>query len=155
MPPASEGRGRRAVRFTAPLAMFVYSNKLGEVYAAGTGFKIDDYNVRAPDVSFISYARLDSIGRSEKFWNGAPDLAVEVVSPGDKKTEVREKAEWWLKVGTRLVFVVEPKAKTVTAYREGGQVIEYGAGEEIEGFDVVPGFRLKVDFIFSDYAELR
>lgn len=155
MPPASEGHGRRAIRFAAPLAMHVYANKLGEVYAAETGYKIDVHNVRAPDVSFISYDRLDAIGRTEKFFTGAPDLAVEVASPGDTKKELREKAEWWLSVGARLVFTVEPKNSRVKAYCASGEVIEYGMDDEIEGFDVVPDFKLAVSFIFSDYAELR
>lgn len=153
MAPTGEEHGRCAIRLSTPLAQHIYANKLGEVYAAETGFKIDRYTVRAPDISFISYARLDAIGRTPKFFSGAPDLAVEVVSPDDRKKEVRAKAEWWLQVGAQLVWVVEPKKKTVTAYYAGrGIIAEYGMNDTIDGLDVIPRFKLPVRFIFAEYV---
>lgn len=149
MPPAGQEHGEQAMTFGVALGSFILMHKLGKVYAAETGYRIDEHNVRAPDFSFISNERLQRIGTSPKFVRGAPDLAVEVVSPSDKKSDVREKVGWWLKVGTRLVFVVESKTKTVTAYYEDGRVVVFGENDDVHGFDVVPGFRHPVREIFG------
>lgn len=150
MPPTGCEHGDRAMRLSAPLATYIYAHDLGIVLAAETGFKIDDYNVRAPDCAFVSRERLERYGSSRSFLPYPPDLAVEVISPGDTKAEVKEKAEWWLSVGTRLVWVVDPKRQTVTAYYAANDsVVTYKAGNELDGFDVVPGFRLPVADIFK------
>jgi hypothetical protein len=86
MNPAGNVHGRIAVRITWRLAQYVEENRLGTVYAAETGFRLasDPDTVRAPDVAFVSQARVEAVGEVEGFWPEAPDLAVEVVSPGDK-----------------------------------------------------------------------
>lgn len=150
MPPTGGEHGDRAMRLSAPLAVHVYQNDLGIVLAAETGFKIDDFNVRAPDCAFVSNDRLKLQGLPRGFFPFAPDLAVEVISPGDTKAEVKEKAEWWLAVGTRLVWVVDPKRQTVTAYHAAsGKTTIYKLGDTLDGLDVVPGFALPVADIFK------
>ncbi len=149
MSPTGFEHGDKAMRLSVPLAMFIYAHNLGAVLAAETGFKIDNYNVRAPDCAFVSNEQLERYGKPKSFFPYAPDLAVEVVSPGDTKAEVKEKVEWWLAVGTRLVWVVEPKRGAVTAHHAAsGSVTEYGAGDSLDGLDVVPGFSLSIDEIF-------
>ncbi len=105
--------------------------------------------VRAPDVAFISQKKLEAHGRTRKFWPGPPDLAVEVLSPEDRASEVLRKVGEYLEAGTRMVWVVNPEGRNVTSYRSLNQVRVYGAGEEIPGEDVLPGFSLKVSEIFS------
>lgn len=85
MNPAGNVHGRVVVRITWRLAQYVEENRLGNVYAAETGFKLttDPDTVRAPDVAFVSLARVEAVGEVEGFWPGTPDLAVEVISPGD------------------------------------------------------------------------
>lgn len=154
-PPGGE-HGDKTMRFSIPFGYYVYKHKLGKVLAAETGFKIDNYNVRAPDCAFVGNERLRQYGGIPKgYVSFAPDIAVEVVSPGDTKKEVREKAEWWLNVGTSLVWVIDLKRKFVTAYYATEDsvlnytVTEYKAGEQLDGFDIVPGFTLPVEDIFS------
>lgn len=147
-PPGGE-HGERTMRFSIPFGYHVYTHDLGIVLAAETGFKIDDHNVRAPDCAFVSKARVHQYGIPAGYLPYAPDLAVEVVSPGDTKAEVKEKTEWWLAVGTRLVLIIDPKRRRVTAHHATGTVTEYKAGDVLENFDVVPGFRLPVEEIFK------
>src|SRR6185295_19153014 len=94
MAPAGHEQGRVAINFTWRLAQHVETNNLGVVYAAETGFKLaaNPDTVRAPDVAFVCRNRREEIKSSQGFYPGAPDLAVEAVSPGDTYTEVQEKA---------------------------------------------------------------
>ena len=105
MAPAGHEHGRVAIRFSWRLAQHVETNDLGAVYAAETGFLISTNpdTVRAPDVAFVSRKRIEGVKKAEGYWPGAPDLAVEVVSPGDTYTEVEEKAIEWLEAGTLMV----------------------------------------------------
>jgi Uma2 family endonuclease len=75
------------------LAQHVEERGLGAVYAAETGFLLgrDPDTVRAPDAAFVRRERVEEVGETEGYWPGAPDLAVEVVSPGDAYAEVEGK----------------------------------------------------------------
>jgi Uma2 family endonuclease len=111
MNPAGNVHGRITVRVTWRLAQHVEENRLGAVYAAETGFRLasDPDTVRAPDVAFVSQARIEAVGEVEGFWPEAPDLAVEVVSPGDSYTDVEEKVFAWLDAGTKMVVVINSR----------------------------------------------
>jgi Uma2 family endonuclease len=78
----------------------------------------------------------------------APDLVVEVVSPSDRMTDVQAKVDDYLRAGVRLVWVVEPRARTVTAYVPGRPPRVYGEADDLDGGDVLPEFRLPVAEIF-------
>lgn len=127
------------------LTAFVDARSLGRVYAAETGFKLasDPDTVRAPDVAFVARGRLpepDPVG----FPTLAPDLVVEVLSPGDRAAEVLAKVRDWLAAGTRLVWVVDPTVLGATVYRADGSVTALPPGEQLDGEDVVPGFSCRL-----------
>jgi len=132
------------------LGQHVKSNNLGVCFGAETGFKIasDPDTVRAPDVAFVRREKIPESGITKKFWPGAPDLAVEVPSPGDTYAEVEEKVEDWLAAGARAVWIVNPKRRSVSVYRSMTDVTRLSDADELEGVDVVPGFRCKVSEIF-------
>ncbi len=148
---AGHQHGRGAINVSTPLAQHVKANNLGVVYAAETGFKLasNPDTVRAPDVAFVRRERLESVGDSEGFWPGAPDLAVEVVSPGDRYTDVEEKVFDWLDAGARLVIVANPRKRLVTVYRSLTDVVVLTEADVLDGGDVVPGFAMPVKDIFS------
>ena len=150
MAPAVNVHGRIAVNVTTPLHQYVREHDLGTVYAAETGFKIASApdTVRAPDVAFVSRKRVEEIGEVEGFWPGAPDLAVEVVSPSDLYTEVEEKVLGWIEAGSRMVVVVEPRNKTISVRRDQGEVQILSEEDTLIGGDVVPGWELPVAEIF-------
>ena len=151
MSPAGNEHGYLAMKVGRLLGNHVEDNKLGWVYAAETGFKIasDPDTVRAPDAAFVSRERVEKVGRVAGFWPGAPDLAVEVVSPGDTHAEVVEKALSWLEAGCRMVLVAEPERKAVTVYRSREDIRIVTGDEAVDGADVVPGWRLPVAEIFA------
>ena len=118
MPPAGFEHGIRTVDLAWRLASYVNINHLGKVATAETGFQIawNPDTVRAPDIAFVRQDRLPPPGQ-RGYFQGPPDLAVEVVSPGDTSREVDEKVAEWLNAGTPLVWVVRPQHRTVTVYR--------------------------------------
>jgi len=150
MSPAGFGHGRVAHRVGMHLGKFVQARRLGVVTAAETGFQIgrDPDTVRAPDVAFISSRRIPE-EEPAGFFPGAPDLAVEVLSPNDRASEVIAKVQDWLDAGSVLVGVVDPQTRMVSVYRGRAEALLCRAGDVLEGGDVLPGFRLAVDEIFS------
>ena len=113
MSPAVEERGAVIVNLTVTLGLHVKQNKLGIVYGAETGFTLERNpdTVLAPDISFV---RRERVGRVSKgFREGAPDLAVEVISPNETTREVENKTRRWLQLGARAVWVVNPQTNTV------------------------------------------
>lgn len=151
MAPAGNVHGYIAANFLGPLQLHARDNGLGRVYAAETGFKLssDPDTVRAPDVAFVSQARLDEVGEVPGYWPGAPDLAVEVVSPSDTHAEVTEKSLAWLEAGCRMVLAADPSQRTVTVYRSREDIRILTGGDVIVGADVVPGFGLPVAELFG------
>jgi Uma2 family endonuclease len=137
-------------RLTVRLGHHVEANNLGLYFGAEAGFKIasDPDTVRAPDLAFVSRERVPESGVPKNFWTGAPDLAVEVVSPGDTYNEVEEKVEQWLTAGARAVWIVNPRRRNVTVYRSLTNVTRLSESDDLDGGDVVPGFRCKVSEIF-------
>ena len=128
------------------LTIFVKAHGLGKVYTGEAGFVLatDPDLVRAPDVAFI---RRERVVRTRKYYRGAPDLAVEVVSPGDSYSDVNEKVKMWLEHGTKEVWVVDERRETVQVYKQGSDVT-LKKGDEIDGGDLLPGFRLPLEEIF-------
>ena len=106
--------------------------------------------VRSPDVAFVAAERLPPPEEREGTLRLAPDLAVEVVSPWDRMPEVRAKVQEYLAARTRLVWVVEPRRRTITVHAADGTVRELGEGDVLDGGDVLPGFRLPVADIFAE-----
>lgn len=96
----------------------------------------------APDAAFVRRERIEASGGVESYW--PPDLAVEGVSPNDRFSEVEEKVHDWVSAGTRMVLVVDPKNRTVTARLPGNQVAIFAGEEAIDGGQVVPGWSLPV-----------
>ena len=148
-PPGSE-HGEITMNLAGPLYQHVKSNNLGGVFAAETGFKLESNpdTVRAPDVAFMRRERALKMGRSPGYSSGAPDLAVEVLSPSDRTIQVEEKVAAWLEAGARLVWVASPKLRTVTVYRSLVDITVLTEQDRLEGDDVVPGFQIKVADIF-------
>jgi Uma2 family endonuclease len=149
--PAGSKHGKLIMRLGAPLTLYVAQHNLGAVYGAETGFRIEQNpdTVCAPDIAFISRERVDEIGDIDGFWPGAPDLAVEVLSPNDRSYEVEEKVQDWLRAGTKLVWVVSPKLRAVTVYSADGSAAILRDTDVLEGGNVVQGFRCHLSELFS------
>ena len=149
MSPAGSEHGSVIVNITVALATFVKQHRLGHVFSADTGFQIarDPDTVRAPDVAFVLRERI--AGEIPKgFFPGPPDLAVEVVSPSDRASEVLAKVQDWLEAGCTAVWVVDPHTRRVSVYR-GREAAVLKEADALAGGDLLPGFSLPVAEIFA------
>ena len=119
------------------------------VTAAETGFQIghDPDTVRAPDVGFIRADRVPRV-RTRGFFQGPPDLAVEVVSPTDRAGEVLAKVRNWLAAGCQVVWVADPTSQTITVYRGSHEPVMLTNVDELTDDAFLPGFRLAVADVF-------
>jgi Uma2 family endonuclease len=149
MSPAGFEHGVVAGRIYGHLFNFVEKTHLGLVMAAETGFLIERNpdTVRAPDVAWIRADRVPTT-RIRGFFPGAPDLAVEVVSPDDRAVEVLAKTRHWLAAGCRAVWVADPDRQTVMIYRGDSEPVSFALPEELICDDVLPGFRLPLASVF-------
>jgi Uma2 family endonuclease len=139
--PAGSRHGLVTMNLGAELAVYAKQTGAGGVYAAETGFKLasNPDTVRAPDIAFVTRERLPP-SATTGYPALAPDLAVEVLSPGDRPGEVLAKVADWLSAGTRLVWVVDPERRVARVYRhDGGETIVPADGA-LDGDDVLPGF---------------
>jgi Uma2 family endonuclease len=100
-------------------------------------------------VWFIRQDRIATTGLPDHYWPGAPDLAVEVRSRHDRWAKIAEKVEEYLDLGTQIVWVVDPKKRTVVEWRRGAAPLTLTLGDELDGRDVVPGFRFPVSRLFD------
>jgi len=140
--PPGTGHGARAARLTLRVGAFAERHDLGQIFAQDTGFKIerDPDTVRAPDVAFVARERLAQIP-DEGYAELAPDWVAEILSPSDRPGEVLEKVGQWLGAGVRVVWVLDQVRRDARIYRADGTVSTVEPDGELNGEDVLPGFR--------------
>lgn len=145
MSPAGFEHGGIVVELTLRLASHVKAHGLGRVVAAETGFQLsrDPDTVRAPDIGFVRQARLSG-APTKKFFAGPPDLAVEILSPGDRPMEVSEKISAWLTHGAAAVWVIDPATRTARVCRPNQTDRLLSEADELTDDDLLPGFRCRV-----------
>jgi Uma2 family endonuclease len=149
MPLAGCEHGQIALWIGRLLGTHIAKNKLGCSFGAGTGFLIerDPDTVRAPDFAFV--AKNSTKPRTPKgFFPGAPDLAVEVISPDDCVMEVEDKIQQWLDAGCQSVWVVKPTRQTITIHQNNAQPQVLHPADDIHAPDLLPGFQAKVKDLF-------
>jgi Uma2 family endonuclease len=110
----------------------------------------DPDTVRGPDVFYVSRDRIPVGGISGGFWQQAPELAVEVVSPNEAASEVRAKVRDFLASGTSLVWVVYPDSREVIAHTPDGLARTYGPDATLEFPDLLPGFSCTVAQVMGE-----
>jgi len=146
--PAGMRHGEVVIKIGAVVATFLGNNPIGKVYSPDTGIVLPDGNVRCPDVSFVRNEKLPGGESPETFGELVPDFVVEVLSPNDSLKEVGRKIGEYLEYGVPLVWVVDPKRKTVTAYRSLSATVQYTADDTITAEPILPGFSCTVSKFF-------
>ena len=137
---------RRLLRL---LGDFVEAHGVGEVFGeAGYVLARDPDTVRGPDLSFVSRERLADFDDA-RFFSGAPDLAVEILSPSNRRGEMHAKVADYLAAGARLVWVVDSKRRSVTTYRTLLAPRRFESHESLDGEDVLPGLTFPLESIFG------
>jgi len=145
MSPTGIAHGRIAARIIGSLMAHLEIHPIGEVYSNDVGFRVarNPDSVLAPDVAFV---RKERVVDSTKFFEGAPDLAIEVVSPRDSYSDVEEKAADWLRAGARAVIIVDPTRKSARIDRASATS---NVAEAISVDELLPGWRLPLAKLFA------
>jgi Uma2 family endonuclease len=150
-PPAAFRHGEIAAEVFGLLFEFVRRWNLGRVVSADTGLLLarDPDTVRAPDVAFVSRERIEQAGVFRGYFPGAPDLAVEVLSPSERPADVHAKIGDYLEAGARLVWVIDPSRRQVRVHRSLLRPLTLVEKATLDGEDVLPGFSVPVARLFS------
>ena len=150
VPPANAQHGGIAFRAGSLFDAFARPRGLGMVFVeVGFILRRNPDTVRAPDAAFVRAGRIPPGGPPNTFWEIAPDIAVEVISPGDRPAEVQAKIREWVEAGTPAVIVVYPEGRRVTLVRSLLEREELDENDVIEGLDALPGFSGRVADLFE------
>jgi Uma2 family endonuclease len=149
MPPGRK-HGKLALKIGKRIDNWIEQGGGGEA-GVESGFIIarDPDLVRSPDISYVRAERLPEGEVSEGFWRIPPDLAVEIVSPGDTADEVREKVREYLDAGTAAVWVVYPRSREVIVHTPDGLARAFGPEATLVSPDLLPGFSCPVQELFA------
>jgi Uma2 family endonuclease len=144
MPPAKFRSSFVSARALSRIAVFVDQHDLGAYMGeqGGVVLRRNPDTVRAPDISFIRRERL--VGDIPGYFEGAPDLVVEVLSPSDRPGRVARRVQQYLEAGARLVWGIDPEDRTATVYRPGQAAVFLDEAGVLDGGDVLPGFSLRL-----------
>lgn len=133
------------------LEFYVRPKKLGVTCDSSTAFTMKTGNKRSPDVSFIAKTRLQGLKRLPKgFFQGAPDLAVEVISPSNTFEEIHNTLVEYFENGCQLAWVINPDEQSVLVYRQPQPDRLLKMGDRLDGEEVIPGFSLAVAELFAE-----
>jgi Uma2 family endonuclease len=153
MAPAGGVHGEIQARICRRLVEHVDRRGGGRVLGGDVGFVLDlahdPERVRAPDVAFVTTSRLPEGRLPTGFLHGAPDLAVEVLSPSDDPVDVQQKVRDYLDAGARRVWLIAPAARTATVYRTDGSALLIREDDRLDGEDVLPGLRIRLAELFE------
>jgi Uma2 family endonuclease len=145
MPPPKPRHGDCQLSLGSAVREFVVSRGLGRVYTE-SGYRLTPHTVRGPDVSFVRTSRLQD---PDEYFDGAPDLAVEIVSPGDDASDLREKIKQYLDAGTSVVWVVYPRSRQIEIHTPDKTIRRLGVEDMLEAPRLLPGFQLSVSAILQ------
>ena len=134
------------------LAIYVRQHKLGFVCDSSTAFTLKTGNKRSPDVSFVSKERLKGLKRPPRgFFQGSPDLAVEILSPSNTVEEIHTKIVEYFENGTCLIWVIHPDEKYVLVYHAPEPDRLLRPQDSLEGGAIIPGFSMSVAELFEEW----
>ncbi|HAA29601.1 MAG TPA: hypothetical protein DCE56_20305 [Cyanobacteria bacterium UBA8553] len=151
MPPTGGETGDRNFELDGQLWFWNRQNRLGKAFDSSTGFRLPSGGTRSPDLAWIEMERWEALtpAQRKKFLPLCPDFAVELVSETDEVEDVRQKMQEYLQNGLRLGWLINPKLRQVEIYRSNRDVEVLDSPTTLSGEDVLPGFVLDLEPIFS------
>lgn len=133
--------------FSRYILNYLDDHDLGHVTGADGGYIVEEERY-IPDVGFIRYEKQPELKYDEGYIDNAPDLAVEVLSPGNQEAEITIKLGNYLAAGT-MMWLVDPKARTVAIFQPNKPVQVLTVEDTIKGDPLLPEFKLPVSKIFK------
>jgi Uma2 family endonuclease len=141
-------------RLFAALYQFNRTHRLGVVRGSSAGHWMNNQNCRAPDISFVPKARLESLNfkpTSKKFFPGAPDLAIEILSPNNTRSEITSRLRDFFASGTQIAWIINPETESAEVCHSLTQMRLVGPDGELAGEHLLPGFRYRISDLFKEW----
>jgi Uma2 family endonuclease len=141
-------------RLFLALGQFNQQHRLGVVRGSNAGFWMKNQNCRAPDMSFIPKRRLQELGfqpNSRRFFPGAPDLAVEILSPNNARAEIDERLRDFFESGTQISWIINPETECVEVCHSLTRRKLVGTGGLFDGEHLLPGFTYPIADLFKEW----
>ena len=153
-PPPGSPHSRAATNLVVLLSTYAKKHRLGLVFGDSTGYELVRFphTVRVPDASFVRADRIPSDGVEPGIFKFPPDLAIEVISPSDTATLLEERVRDYALTGTALIWIVEPKQRTIMCIPSDAPVSWLSEGDTLSGGSVVPGFSCPVAEVFDQIS---
>lgn len=147
-PPPSDLHGAVVIELALLLGSYLKEQPIGRL-RSGSGFLLqrEPLTVRAPDIAFVCAPRL--VGEyAATFFDGAPDLAIEVVSPANSASDMQEKIAQYFEAGTSIIWVVYPRTRSVALHHANGEIRLLAGDDLLSAPGVLPGFAVRVSALF-------
>jgi Uma2 family endonuclease len=153
MTPPGPQHDEISIRLILALGNFAEEGRLGQVYSGQGGFRLSPLICYMPDVSFVGKEQFRQLRISpDKLLQGAPDLAVEILSPGDSQRQTGKKIADYFQHGTRLAWMIHPRRRWVRVYTSAMDFSTLDGDVQLDGGDVLPGFEYSLVKLFADPA---
>jgi Uma2 family endonuclease len=151
MSPTNDRHGSIEAVLARELGAFVKRADLGRVLVGEVGIytRRDPDRVRGADAAFVSYGKMPE-GLRGRFLDVAPELVVEVISPTDTWSAMREKIDDYFSIGAERVWILEPDARAVWVYQSASESTRLGDGDTLRGEGVLRGFEVSVRELFEE-----
>jgi Uma2 family endonuclease len=151
MPPTGGNTGKRNIDLSFQIQAWNRQNQLGVAFDSSTAFRLPNGAKRSPDASWVRQARWDALTpeQQDTFPPLCPDFAVELRSRTDSLEELRAKMREYLDNGLQLGWLIDPKTWQVEIYRSDRAIEVLQSPATLSGEDVLPGFVLDLQLIFS------
>jgi len=146
--------GQICSRLLAAIVNFNRAHQLGAVWDSSTGFWMRNRNCRAPDISFITKTRLEDLGfkpSRREFFPGAPDLAVEILSPNNTRAEIDERLKDFFASGTQIAWIINPELRCAEICHAPTKRQLLGSGAFLDGQHLLPGFHYPIADLFKEW----
>ena len=149
--PTGLTHGEIVMNLGGELRNFIRPRRLGRLAGSDSGMMLerDPDTVREPDIAYISAHKLPLDVRLSGYFEGWPDLVVEIVSPSDSSREVFDKARMWISFGVSLVWVVDPQTRIIEVHRPDQPLLSLAEDDTLNGGEVLPGFSCPVRDVFD------
>lgn len=150
MPPTNSETGEFNASLTGELYAWNRQTKLGHTFDSSTGFTLPNGAERSPDVAWISKERWEKlpVNDRKKFAPVTPDFVIELRSPDQSLTALREKMDEYMDNGCRLGWLIDPQNRRTYVYSENGDIQTVPFDTALSGGDVLPGFELRLGEMF-------
>ncbi len=154
---AAWNTSKLTARLISYLTVYAESRDLGSVWGIDGSFRIErePETVVMPDIAFLLPHRMEDV-ILDTFFEGSPDLAVEVRSPSDRMADLSKKMDRYLDAGTEMTWLIDPPRRQVHVRHRGDQIATVLGGDDVlRGEPLVPGFALPLPILFEIFARPR